>query len=166
MGKSPVSADGMVVVASIGRLKPGQLPEATDTFAIVERGPLTRSYECGHHGSQWFIIDTYGERTRRIQRTDLCPECTLTLLKKHIIRCALCALSIVPGDGVALYSAESEGLRLDIATLVNEGNVIGCLRLGCCPSGGFFAGNWSEDGFIPRFGGRSAAGQESAGKPS
>ncbi len=160
MKENPIGADGMVVSVSVGDpTVSSRLPQATDAFAIVECGRFTRTYECGHRGARWFVIDTYGLRTKKIHRKDLCPECTLALFKKHIIRCALCGLRIAPGEGVALYSARSQDIKRDIATLVGEDSVIGCLRWDCCSSGGFFAGNWSEDGFIPRFGGRTAAGE-------
>ncbi|MEK7181089.1 MAG: hypothetical protein AAB738_02005 [Patescibacteria group bacterium] len=71
-------------------------------------------------------------------------------------RCARCGLVILPGMAVALYGQESEGLRLDIATNI-DGAIIGCMRWDCCPSGGFLAGHWSEQGFQPLFQGQTGA---------
>jgi hypothetical protein len=77
-------------------------------------------------------------------------------MKKSAIRCCLCGYGIVEGDGVALYHKNSSGINKEVATFVGD-SVVGCLLWDCCPSGGFYAGNWTLDGFKPRFGGRTAA---------
>jgi hypothetical protein len=55
----------------------------------------------------------------------------------------------MPGDGVALYGKGSTGIH-ESATILDDGvSAVGCLRWDCCPSGGFFAGSWTEEGFKP-----------------
>lgn len=155
----PISSDGMAVVCSAGPEKE-RLPPYNERLEIVERSTgLPRTYKCGHSGAQWFRLHMYGEETVRIQQEEQCPECFLHDIKQHIIHCALCGLPIVPGDPVALYSATSPDLLMNIARVAREGVVVGCMRWDCCPSGGFFAGHWSEQGFEPAFSGRIGAGE-------
>lgn len=160
MQKDLVTPDGMrVVVSCPGTKRP--LPPSSDAFEVVESAWLQRRYHCGHRGPRWVIINTYGQLTKKITGWGMCPTCLIAKLKAHIIRCALCGLPVVPGDGVALYAEGTKGLRLE-ATKLDDGSAIGCMRWDCYPSGGFFAGNWSEQGFVPRFEGRTAAGDAMA----
>ena len=146
--------EGMAVFASASSGNIPPLPLAGDRLEVVvpwyARLRMPRLFQCGHDGPASFRLHTYGEQTKDLGGLDKCPDCQLAFYKKHLIRCAMCRLYIQPGDGVALYDYESLGLHLDIATRVGSA-VIGCLRMACCPSGGFFAGNWSVDGFKPRY---------------
>jgi hypothetical protein len=144
-----VSPNGLQVFASAGPEK-RPLPTATDQIIIVENSTFQRWYPCGHRGPRWFVLDTYGERTKKIKGNERCSVCETARLKKYCIRCSVCGLIILPGDGVAMYHKSSPGIKLDIATKVGD-SVVGCVRWDCCPSGGFLAGNWSEQGFVPRF---------------
>ncbi len=146
---------GLRVVASVGG---GQrkLPQSEDECRVVQCAGDRRDYACGHAGAERFAVSIYGERTKEVEQEERCPECFVAWMRGFCIRCALCGLPIFPGEGVALYAPRGEGLRLDIATRV-EDSVIGCLRWDCCPSGGFFAGYWTENGFKPAFGGETGA---------
>lgn len=146
-------AYGFRVVAQSGDLgDPSKLPQSHDSILICGTGGWRlRRYCCGHRGPGWFVLDMYGEKTPKIERRNMCPECAILFLKEHVIRCALCGLSISPGEAVALYSRDTKGIHTNIATHVGEQQVIGCLRWDCCPCGAFYAGNWSKNGFIPAF---------------
>jgi hypothetical protein len=119
--------------------------------------------KCGHIGPEKFKFNFYGqiesanvykqyiykEGGRRVVDGP-CPKCEFERVKKTTIRCALCGAPIFKDAGVALYSKNSKRVRKDIATFVGD-NVIGCLAVDCCPSGGFFAGYWKGDSFKPAF---------------
>lgn len=147
---------GLCVVASAGKPQE-EMPKPTNEFEICETGYFTRKYGCGHRGSRWFILSTYGTKTKKIRKKKLCPSCFLAGAKQHIIRCALCGFHIAPGDGVALYAGlhesklEESGIRSD-ATWIGR-DVVGCMRWLCCPSGGFYAGYWTNEGFRSVFDG-------------
>lgn len=155
-GKGMRSPQGMTIVAAAGTYKPENLPQSDDRIELIWRGWRQRKYACGHEGPRSYQIHLYGVDSKKTSNWDTCPSCHIAMLKREVIRCAACGLPIFPGDGVSLYSRESKGLDLSIATLVGE-SVIGCMRWDCCPSGGFFAGHWSEHGFKSLYGGSSAA---------
>ena len=144
---------------SKGQNKP--LPPSTDKLAMVEKSAEKKIFKCGHVGPKWFILDTYGTCTKRIESQESCPRCLLERLERYAIRCAVCGHIIVPGDGVALYCDTKRNRMEHIQTAqhVDKRTVLGCMRWGCCPSGGFFGGNWLEEGFVPRFGGGTAASE-------
>lgn len=146
--KNVHSPRGLKVFVSAGpEQKP--LPASHDDISIVE--PVgKRRYACAHSGAKSFALDVYGEITKTIKQKEECPICMQARYQKHVVRCALCGLGIAPGDGVALYGADSLDVHLEWATRINN-SVIGCMRWDCCPSGGFFVGNWSEAGLKPRF---------------
>lgn len=155
------TVDGLVVVASTGgNEKP--MPEPTDELAVVNRQGKRVHYACGHDDHVMYSHNFFGEvltLTKKIlAKREKCAECMLADVKPHIIRCAACGFAIMPGESVALY-ADNGKFNPKWAKTVGEGerrNVIGCLRWNCCPSGGFFAGYWTEQGFEPAFGGESA----------
>jgi hypothetical protein len=126
------------------------LPASIDKIELVEYGSKVRQFPCGHGGTASFKLKIYSdELTAELGNRDWCPDCFLAKAKRHAIRCALCGLSIVPGQAIALYPSEegeAAGIRFDISTRVDD-CVIGCMRWLCYPSGGFFAGHWSENGF-------------------
>lgn len=142
---------GLQVIASAtsGVKESKKLEMAPDKCFISALGFFWRQYQCGHRGPRWFKISTWGEETKKIKNPQRCPDCMLEYFKKVLIRCAVCGRHIAPGDPVALYSTISKDLRIEIATMVDKETVVGCLRRGCCPSGGFFAGHW--DGEKVRF---------------
>lgn len=111
-------------------------------------------FQCDHLGAKKIEIILYGESIFRGETKDarpqLCPNCILEEIKQFSIRCAFCGGAILPGEGVALYNKESEGINKKWGTYVGE-NIIGCLAMDCCPSGGFFAGHWTMQGFKPAF---------------
>lgn len=154
--KNVRSPDGMTIVARAG-YEDEPLPPSTDEFEISERGFFTRRYRCGHRGSWWFILSTYGMKTKKIWQNKECPDCYLEGAKKIIIRCALCGYPIAPGHPVALYDPSSEGIRPDATIIQQYNGVVGCLSSRCCPSGGFFAGNWTGSGVKSRWDGGTIA---------
>ena len=72
----------------------------------------------------------------------VCPNCAI----EKAISCCFCGKQIYPGSPVALYGKDSGGINWEKATKVGD-NAIGCLNMDCCPSGGFFAGYWTTEGF-------------------
>ncbi|TSC82727.1 MAG: hypothetical protein G01um101420_85 [Parcubacteria group bacterium Gr01-1014_20] len=150
---------GMRMVASAGETDPSRLPKANDECKVIESSDKTCTFDCGHKGPEWFTLAIYGERFNEVRNAKwgMCPDCFIPFFKKMTIRCVRCRLVILPGMAVALYDDNSEGLYLDIATRDKDGGVFGCMRWHCCPSGGFLAGHWSEQGFQPLFGGRTGS---------
>jgi hypothetical protein len=125
------------------------------TEKVEYMGGLPVLFNCGHtmpaHGkiSFWNCIfeeDFSGET----EIEAMCADCALKHLQKHAIRCALCGRVIIPGSAVALYDKCNKYINKQAATFVDD-CVIGCLYADCCPSGGFFAGHWTEKGFEPLF---------------
>lgn len=149
-----VSADGFRVVASAG--PPRQpLPPYTHRVEISSRSRwFPRRYDCGHRGARRFSLHVFGENVDPLRQKELCPECFVAWVKQYTIHCALCGLPIYPGAPVALYNDSQK--MLSCATEHSEGVVVGCLRFDCCPSAGFFAGHWSEEGFVSTFGSSEA----------
>ncbi len=134
------------------------LPHSTDTFAVAESSSETKAFSCGHIGPKWFVLDTYGIRTKRFEDSKRCPRCHLERLRTFTIRCAACGHIILPGDGVALYDTELNKMKYaSVAHRIDERTVLGCMRWDCCESGAFFGGNWSEQGFVPQFNGSNVA---------
>lgn len=144
---------GLQVIASAtsGGREPRELKMASDKCFVSALGFFWRKYECGHRGPRWFRISTWDEETKKIRNRERCPDCMLVYHLRVVIRCAVCGRYIAPGDPIALYSTSSKGLRVEIATMANDSSVIGCMRIGCCPSGGFFAGHWNGEKFVSSF---------------
>lgn len=144
------------------------MPEPTAGCAVVERTGERVAYACGHEDSERFAFDFYGEvmhvNDPFWQAKPYCGDCFLKLSTDHTIRCALCGFIIRRGEAVALYAGGGK-FRKDIATKY-DGQWIGCMRWNCCPSGGFFAGHWTSEGFKPLFKhGSMAAEVMATGKP-
>lgn len=168
-----VSPEGLRVAASVGGEKserPNFFDNETIEFKEVSEFVLTFN-ECGHRGPREFKFDIWGNthtytlKPELIKQVDgaeatngYCPRCFFEEMKKAAIRCCLCGHAILPGEGVALYHKNSKGVNKNVATYVGD-SAIGCLLWNCCPSGGFFAGYWTFDGFKPVFGGETASGR-------
>ncbi len=147
-GSGLQTTDGMEVAVSVGP-KRDPLPPSNNFIALESSSKKTRISKCGHVGPRTFHLNIYGIRSVEFNAKKVeCPTCITARIKKEVIQCAVCGLPIGPGEGVALYSMVGPGIRKDIATYV-DGAVIGCLRWNCCPSGGFFSGHWTENGFAP-----------------
>lgn len=135
-----------VIASATSRGKePKRLGMAPDRCFTSALGFFWKQYQCGHRGPCWFKLSTWGEETKKIKNRERCPSCMLELFKKVMIRCAVCGHHIAPGDPVALYSTTSKDLRVEIATILDEKTVVGCMRLDCCPSNDFFAGHWDGE---------------------
>lgn len=152
-------SDGLTVIASAGAVaQPSKLPKSTDVCVVSNESEEQRTYACGHEGSATFRLNMYGIESAKFDQRERCPACWVARVEKYVARCALCGLPIFPGDGVALYHESSPGLRRDIGTKIGD-SFAGCMRWDCCPSGGFFAGHWTEEGFRSAFpDDRTAAG--------
>ncbi len=155
MSNSVRDPSGLVVVASVSFGESEEPPKATDVLAFIPLKGKEIKYKCGHKGPEKFKVDFYGVRVQPNftgkERLRVCPACRVEEVKKFSIRCASCRHIILPGDGVALY-VNDKSFDQAIAHKVKTGetkSVLGCLRMDCCPSGGFFAGHWTEEGFKP-----------------
>jgi hypothetical protein len=158
-GRGLKTPKGMGITAQAGDLaQPDKLPLSHGNMLVKEASETTRKYACGHEGPEWYVLDVYGQETVKIEKKDLCPECKMADYKKYVIRCAACGLPIAPDQSVALYANNTEFFDQSIVTKVGD-SVIGCMRWNCCPSGGFYAGNWTEEGFKSAFDGDTAAEQ-------
>ena len=175
-----VSSEGLGVSVSVGGRKserPNFFDNETLSFEEVPEHSLMFK-ECGHEGAQEFKFNIWGnargkklkdkciKQENGVATTDgICPKCYFEKIKKATIRCCLCGNAILPGDGIALYHKSSENIRADTATFVGD-SAVGCLLWDCCPSGGFFAGHWTFEGFESAFDVQSAAGKAfSTGQP-
>jgi hypothetical protein len=137
--------------------EPKGRPPHTTRLEIIERGGLfSKRYACGHRGDRWVRLHVFGTETKKVRQNELCPDCLLTRWKQHFIHCGVCGHAIAPVSPVVLYEPGPD-IRMDIATILRDGSVVGCMHFDCCECAGFFAGYWTEDGFVPAFpGGRSA----------
>lgn len=143
--------------------RPGseERPPCTETCEVFDREGAVVRHACGHDSHLTFKFRFWGETVASFAckvPKRLCADCLMAELLKRSVRCGQCGYAILPGDGIALYSDKQ---RFDERwKTVIDGQVIGCLRMDCCPSGGFYAGHWTFDGFKPEFpGGRTAAAQ-------
>lgn len=133
------------------------LPPVRDHLGVVILRGKEIPYACGHTYAEEFIFDVYGMgcvATKKNAKAQ-CGDCLIAELARETARCALCHHVIFTGDPVALYAYVPESFDPAKSqpwfTFVehDEGgkSVVGCLRAACCPSGGFFAGRWTANGF-------------------
>ena len=119
--------------------------------------------ECGHTGAEsvevnlWGRVEALSVRDEHIKDQGgiktiegECLQCSFEKAKNSAIRCCLCGYAIIPGDAVAAYRKSSPAINQEVATFVGD-NALGCLLWDCCPTGGFFAGHWTAEGFRPAF---------------
>lgn len=142
--------------------KPDVRPEATDVVRVIREAGKPVPYACGHPFAPRFEIDCYGQELsladEAVAKREKCGPCALEEFKRVVIRCGACGFAILPGDGVALYVDDRKTFPKRERVTLHEKQVVGCLRMDCCPSGGFYAGNWDGTKFVPAFpGGMSAA---------
>lgn len=145
----PLHQNRPVLLASTRKSDRSKLPQPTSECFVMWRSYFRRAYACGHRDSRRFQISAYGMESVKIKNAEQCADCFIKHVKKHTIFCALCGLPIMEGDGVALYDADNDCIRPEAHRIGNS--VIGCLRWDCCPSAGFYAGYWTEDGFNSLF---------------
>jgi hypothetical protein len=146
------------------RKRPEGLPAVKDICEIIPKSNERVQYKCGHEGWKKFHVSFWGEKmapaAKFIEERNKCPDCMLQEALRDMIRCALCGLSISPGDPVALY-LDDGSFKKEWSTRHGV-SVIGCLRWNCCPSDGFFAGNWDGKKLIPAFEHEGAVAQARA----
>lgn len=145
-----VDPSGGKLLLSVGPAKQ-PLPEPNDAIQAIAPPDMTRKYTCGHSGPERYRLNVYGSLTKNIHGERYCPDCMIQYVRKRTVRCALCGLPIYPDDAVALYHESSEGLPYRDRGHRIESCYLGCLRWDCCPSYGFFAGHWTENGYQPAF---------------
>jgi hypothetical protein len=121
--------------------------KAQDICEISSRSWLKFFHKCGHFGSWSYCVNLYGIEFEPYSKWRECPECFLKSIKAKSIRCAICTLPIVPGNAVALYDPESKAINKKHAKII-DGSAVGCLRCDCCPSAGFYCGNWDGEKII------------------
>lgn len=155
------SPDGLQVTASCSSSEIGPrrsyFNEGVQFFEL--EGKKLFFSKCGHTCSENCVVHYYGKKIKTNYQNlvvvaggdgnsldDICPRCVFEKMKEAAVRCCLCGIGIWLGDGVALYTPESVGVNEAVATYV-EGNVVACLQMNCCPSGSFFAGCWTLEGF-------------------
>jgi len=155
MSRKPKSPEGMMVAATT-REEPPPRPEPTDTLACVEERGWKARFACGHRAPRKFKIDFFGDARapsdRLLKKRLRCGPCEAQRLKKIVARCALCGSAILPGDGVAVYADDpeyKEAWKTRVGS--DKKGVLGCLFTDCCPTGGFFGGHWTEDGYKPAY---------------
>lgn len=107
-----------------------------------------RRYSCGHIGPRAYRIRIWGMEFKPTHKVR-CPDCDLKKIQEVAIRCCLCGFPILPGDGVALYDADSIAEKNYPIKLLGNSLAIGCMRWNCCPSGGFFSGYWNGEDLDP-----------------
>lgn len=146
----------------IARLKADAPPAPVDACRVVARAGRRIRYGCGHVDARRFAHDFYGEvcdaDLAAIKRFDLCGDCLLAAALATSCRCAVCGYVILAGEGVAIVRSDPsmpEAWR----TPVGEGGAVACLRMDCCPTAAFFAGHWTDRGYLPRASGMSVAGE-------
>jgi len=135
------------------------LPEPKETIEVFGASDELIVYKCGHEGSKIFSIDLYGDKSQSIEQVQDCPDCLIEILRSSTIRCPMCGLSIMVGSPVATYHIDNLVPRPDLIFEMEEFPevLMGCLRQGCCPSGGAFGGHWTGANFRPAFPGGSVA---------
>lgn len=104
-----------------------------------------RRYSCGHTGPRAYKIRIWGTELKPNPQNSekLCPDCDLEKLQEVAIRCCFCGFPILPGRAVALYNAGSIAEKDYPITVLDGTYAVGCMRMDCCPSGGFFSGYWN-----------------------
>lgn len=123
--------------------------------AVADEGTPYAVAACGH--PQWHKATLYLGTTRLTSLTQErvlthrqlpgpCFDCLSTEIRKGMAACTFCGHPIMVGDAVALYHCELNPEQLARAAIDPEGNYLGCLRMDCCPSGGFMAGLWNGSG--------------------
>jgi hypothetical protein len=132
---------------------PKKIPVVKETCEVVAESDKRVKYACGHEGWKRFRLSLWGNILTPapviFKKREACPDCLLKEALRVTIRRALCGFHIAPGDGIALY-ADRETFKPEWTTR-HEGSAIGCLRWNCCPSGGFYAGHWDGEQFVPAF---------------
>jgi hypothetical protein len=140
------------------------LPEPTDEFGIRALSDKTAKYECGHDGPTEYVGVFFGLEMQpseeALKAREKCPNCIVELMREDAIHCALCGLPIFRGEPVALYGGPKSAFRKEKGWVVkHHGQAVGCVRWGCCPSGGFFAGHWDGKAVHSAFQHGSAAAE-------
>lgn len=158
--KELMTPKGMGVVATTA--EPEAMPESTDRIAVEKEEGEPVLHKCGHTAPMAVEIHCYGLQVTLTEEAakarEKCGTCCVKDMKKYVIRCGLCGLPIMPGDGVALYSDNRKTFKDRTRVTLSGGSVVGCLAMNCCPSGGFYAGHWTGTKVKSAFeGGLSAA---------
>jgi len=142
----------------------GTLPESHDRIDIIVIKEGSRTYECGHSGPKSFKIDAYGSEMTPKGRK-YCPDCAQKWFKENVIRCPICGLPIMPGDGVISYVPSNRMSHRKAGYVVPkgevcEGAILGCLRWDCADTAAGLCGHWDGRKVQPLFSsGQSIVGE-------
>ncbi len=146
----------------IAGLKAAAPSAAVDACGVVARAGRKVRYGCGHVDTRRFAHDFYGEicdaDPASIRRFGLCGDCLLAAALATSCRCAACGYVILAGEGVAVVRPSPE-MPEAWRTPVGGNGAVACLRMDCCPTAAFFAGHWTERGYLPRASGMSVIGE-------
>jgi hypothetical protein len=130
-----------------------QKKKVTDELKAVPTSQTNVRYDCGHEYAETFKLDIFGDELELTEEAlkvhDECGNCLAEKIKKCTIRCSLCGRAIFPGEEVALY--DKKYLKFKKGHKAVNGQIIGCMRWECCPSGAFLAGAWDGEKFVPLF---------------
>lgn len=135
------------------------LSPATDDLCIVEQEGELTEYQCGHQYASLFAINAYGYIMRPTQgywdERERCGDCEIKMFEQKTRRCGRCGHVIMPGNGVATYDVHSSFEQKPGVEIIDHQDgsrsAMGCLRMRCCPSGGFYSGHWTGTKFEPAF---------------
>lgn len=134
---------------------------SSDLIELVDLdGGLVR-WGCGHMFAARYGLVTYGRKFDMPEgyyvERPFCGPCNVSLLSRVSIRCGRCGHIIAPEDPSTLYPASAEFMAHPHWVTMYDGKVICCMRDRCMASSGFYAGEWTMEGFRPRFDGRTMA---------
>jgi|GEM_PF-6461874 len=143
------------------------MPQCTETCEVIGKAGTPVRYECGHDDAPEFRIALWGEpllRKRPEQPPKICSECLLKKALEDSIRCGDCGFAILPGEPVAVRTAERRG-GMACYPVDPDGGVIVCVRR--CDHAPGFCGHWMGKGIRPAFpdGGNVMSQAFNSGKP-
>ncbi|MBI4435735.1 hypothetical protein HY630_03620 [Candidatus Uhrbacteria bacterium] len=154
--------------------RPAQLPFVVEP---ADKSQPSLTARCGHtvwrvehlmlHGKVLFTSKPNFEQhdgllawLRRTSVPGQCTACRFVAEFQGAIECAYCHEVIFPGDPVSTYSPMADELPEGFearATRTCNG-FVGCMGWECCPTGGFFSGEWTAEGIRTGFATGTAAG--------
>lgn len=146
-----VTMGGLRPIAMVGDYDRSRLPVSNEEIVLFESSGAPVTAACGHASHARLVFEVYGLKIEGSGQLT-CPECGSKELREITIRCALCGLPILPGDGVSLYDIGGSDIRSDIAYKVGMDQVLGCMSWDCSMPGSY-AGVWGgpEQGFVSAF---------------
>lgn len=154
--KQPKLQAGGLSVAASTQEPPSAPPQVSDECTVVPKSKDKVAFACGHEDFSVFAHNFFGAEfpvnAAFLRSRVKCGACMLAEVRPLLIHCAVCGRVIFPGDAVAVYDNDASFNKAWVTAADEKATgVIGCLRMDCCPSGGFFAGHWNGRSFEPAF---------------